>query len=108
MATAYKIRASPAPTGAGDRRLSEAGRQRGSARTTERTLMRPIQDSDKAPARAWYEEHRAHVDRMCTAYAGPAYPPSGSDCIRPELWKPAHWKWLLEEPAPGTMGTAYR
>lgn len=56
----------------------------------------PIQEKDKVSARAWYQEHHSHVERMLSGYTGPAYPPSGSDCIRPELWKVAHWVWLLE------------
>lgn len=57
---------------------------------------RPIQEKDKAPAWAWYKQHRSHVDRMLAGCRDSAYPPCGSDCIRPELWKPEHWKWLLE------------
>lgn len=55
----------------------------------------PVQEKDKLCAWRWYEEHRAHVDRL-VADCELAYPPSGSDCIRPELWKPNHWKWLLK------------
>lgn len=62
--------------------------------------MKPVTESDKVSARAWYEEHRAHVDRMLAADTSPAYPPCGSDCIRPELWKPSHWKWLLDADLP--------
>ncbi len=54
-----------------------------------------IQEEDKTRAWVWYKEHHTHVDRMI-AESGSAYPPCGSDCIRPELWKPEHWKWLLD------------
>ena len=56
----------------------------------------PIREKDKGPAWVWYNDHRVHVDRMLTGYDGPVFPPCGSDCIRPVLWKPGHWKWLLE------------
>ncbi len=55
----------------------------------------PFQEKDRAPAQAWYEKHREHVARVLKGYTGSAYPPCGSDCIRPELWKEAHWKWFL-------------
>jgi len=45
-------------------------------------------------ARKWYSKHREHVDRLLNTFDQTAYPPSGADCIRPELWKTAHWRWL--------------
>ncbi|MHA2279593.1 MAG: hypothetical protein ACXAC5_01695 [Promethearchaeota archaeon] len=56
----------------------------------------PIQQQDKVRAYVWYEEHKTHVDRLVDTCSGEGYPPCGSDCIRPEVWKPNHWKWLLE------------
>lgn len=58
---------------------------------------KPFREKDAELAKAWYEEHRPHVDRMLEAYTGTAFPPSGSDCIHPELWKAGHWKWFLVE-----------
>lgn len=56
----------------------------------------PIQQKDKVQAWIWYEQHQNHVDRKVAGCSGQGYPPCGSDCIRPELWKSNHWKWLLE------------
>lgn len=58
---------------------------------------RPVEEKDKLGALAWYGEHRDHVNRMLAHYVGGGFPPSGSDCLHPELWKPGHWKWLLEQ-----------
>lgn len=62
---------------------------------------RPVQEKDKVRAWAWYRQHREHVDRMVRLRSPLRfclmYPPSGSDCLRPELWKPSHWRWLLGE-----------
>lgn len=55
-------------------------------------------DQDILRAYDWYAEHSNHVDSLTkglTRSFVDEYPPSGSDCNRPELWKPAHWKWLL-------------
>lgn len=46
--------------------------------------------------RAWYAQHGAHVDRLATEF-GPVYEPTGSDAYRPELWKPAHWRWFKQQ-----------
>lgn len=42
----------------------------------------------------WMVEHREHVDRLVKS-AEYCYAPSGSDRLRPELWKEAHWKWYV-------------
>ena len=58
----------------------------------------PFQEKrDIMPAIAWYKKHKMHVDKLVEECDGPAYPPCGSDCIRPELWKPNHWKWFIRE-----------
>jgi hypothetical protein len=53
---------------------------------------------DRAKARkiamTWKSDHEEHVGRL-TASTGRAFPPSGSDCFRPELWKPEHWNFLF-------------
>lgn len=51
-------------------------------------------DQDIVKALDWHKEHRSHVDAI-VLLSNSEYPPSGSDCIHPELWKAEHWKWLL-------------
>jgi len=48
---------------------------------------------DIETALLWRARHVDHVANL-VANAPAAYPPSGSDCSRPELWKGAHWKWF--------------
>lgn len=50
-------------------------------------------------AKEWREQHFRHVYKLVHRAAS-AYPPTGSDAIRPELWKGAHWLWFEthEEP----------
>ena len=43
-------------------------------------------------ASQWRKEHLEHVKRLMSDTG--TYPPSGSDIDRPELWKPAHWRWF--------------
>jgi len=47
-------------------------------------------------AKQWYFDHTEHVNGLVAAHLGNKYPPPGSDCRHPELWKSAHWKWFLE------------
>lgn len=47
----------------------------------------------KSNARKWYWDHIEHVDGIMAA-TKEAYAPSGSDIMRPELWKGAHWRWF--------------
>jgi hypothetical protein len=47
-------------------------------------------------ARSWYAEHKDHVDRLVSGPDQSSFPPSGSDCYKPELWKSGSWKWLLD------------
>ena len=58
------------------------------------SLTKVEQSLAKASALQWYEKHKDHVDRL-RARAQKPYPPSGSDCFSPELWKAEHWRWLL-------------
>lgn len=51
-------------------------------------------EENKARARDWYREHRAHVNKMLRE-KGPRVEPTGSDAFRPELWKDIHWRWLM-------------
>jgi hypothetical protein len=44
---------------------------------------------------AWYEAHRAHVDRLL-ATDGANFPMSGSDIGHPELWKAGGWRYFLD------------
>ncbi len=51
-------------------------------------------DRDIFRAYDWYAQHSDHVDAI-VRLENSEYPPSGSDCHQPTLWKAAHWKWLL-------------
>lgn len=44
-------------------------------------------------AQEYRVDHRKHVDDLISDASG-WYAPNGSDLLRPELWKPAHWKWF--------------
>jgi len=54
-----------------------------------------IPDAAIEKAISWRASHSDHVAKL-VASARCAYPPTGSDVIRPELWKDAHWRWLRE------------
>jgi len=46
----------------------------------------------------WKHDHADHVANLMErekCLLNNAYPPSGSDLFKPELWKPAHWRWFL-------------
>jgi hypothetical protein len=57
----------------------------------------PFDDQDVWRERAsiWYAQHRLHVETLMFEEKG-SYPPSGSDCGKPELWKAGHWRWYFE------------
>jgi len=40
----------------------------------------------------WYRQHKNHVNKLIDA--PPSYRPSKEDIGKPELWKPAHWRWF--------------
>jgi len=44
-------------------------------------------------ARQWRRAYSFHVDQLLKEEVDP-YPPSGTDMFRPELWKPAMWRWF--------------
>jgi len=46
-------------------------------------------------ANIWYDKHRSHVETLIKEEST-SYPPSGSDCGKPELWKPGHWRWFFK------------
>ena len=56
-----------------------------------------LEDQFKWSRRAsiWYELHREHVESLILDEKE-SYPPSGSDCGKPELWKPGHWRWFFK------------
>ena len=58
-----------------------------------------LKDAEKAQivslATSWYREHIHHVIRLVRNQTM-AYPSSGSDLSRPELWKATHWKWFTD------------
>ena len=51
-------------------------------------------DIDKA--KLFYLEHLDHVSQlMHDSKEETCYPPTDTyDVIRPEVWKPAHWRWF--------------
>ncbi len=57
---------------------------------------RPWEPNDQEIANAlqWRRHHSQHVADLVEA-TDASYPPTCSDCLRPELWKGAHWKWLM-------------
>lgn len=63
---------------------------------TQTTRITEISGEDLLRAMTWYGQHSAHVERLVSK-DGPSYPPSGSDCFHPELWKDAHWRWLRDK-----------
>lgn len=44
----------------------------------------------------WENNHRSYVKNLIRSEKNDSYPPSGSDMYHPELWKPTHWKWLID------------
>ena len=48
-------------------------------------------------AKKWRFLHSDHVAKLMGGTRA-SYPPSGSDCHHPELWKDAHWNWLFRAP----------
>ena len=50
-------------------------------------------------AKHWYAAHKEHVDQL-VSHTRDYFPPSGSDCYKPELWKSGSWKWFIEEKLP--------
>ena len=46
-------------------------------------------------ADTWNKEHRVWVEKVIKQEEQ-SYAPSQEDAFRPELWKPAHWKWFEE------------
>jgi hypothetical protein len=46
-------------------------------------------------AMAWYNAHKAHIETLISEGTESFYP-SGSDCGKPELWKPGHWRWFFK------------
>jgi hypothetical protein len=51
---------------------------------------------DIARACEWHSVHIEHIRKMKLERTEiPAFPPSGSDILRPELWMDSHWKWFL-------------
>ena len=48
-----------------------------------------------ARANVWYKAHRLHVETLVFEEKE-SYPPSGSDCGKPELWKAGHWHWFFK------------
>ena len=64
-------------------------------------------DQDFFRACDWYAQHSDHVDSM-VSLTNDEYPPTGSDCRQPKLWKAAHWKWLLMRNTTKTLANEIR
>jgi len=48
-------------------------------------------------ASIWYVTHQNHVDRIIPE-TKTKYPPTDEYDVRnPNVWKPEHWKWFIEE-----------
>jgi hypothetical protein len=47
----------------------------------------------EAAAKKWRSEHVEHVKKI-EAAASKRTKPTGSDAIRPELWRGEHWRWF--------------
>lgn len=48
-------------------------------------------------ASIWYINHQKYVDRIVFEIES-KYPPTDSYDVRnPNVWKPEHWKWFIEE-----------
>jgi hypothetical protein len=44
----------------------------------------------------WKQQHEEHVNALVTSVTT-GYQPSQEDQQEPNLWKPEHWKWFLEQ-----------
>lgn len=67
----------------------------GEPRTTAEAKWGPT-IGETADAIEWRNRHYDHVRRLVDGKddGGVSYPPSGSDCRHPELWRAPHWRWL--------------
>ena len=46
---------------------------------------------------AWYYKHKEYISNLLDD-VNASYPPTDSlDINCPDLWKPAHWNWFLQE-----------
>lgn len=57
------------------------------------SVDRPLTKAEIKAALEWYDHHEDHVMRLMNHIC---IRPTGSDIIRPELWKGAHWRWLKD------------
>lgn len=44
-------------------------------------------------ANEYYAKHTSHVNRLYKTCKHLGVSPSGSDLMKPELWKGVHWRW---------------
>lgn len=58
-------------------------------------LNKEEQDKIQKQGKEWFQEHKSHVYSLIEKETAKVAP-SGSDMFRPELWKPMHWKWFLD------------
>lgn len=47
-------------------------------------------------ASIWKKQHENYISELVD-FKKSKFPPSGSDCLHPELWKGGHWAWFLEK-----------
>jgi hypothetical protein len=47
----------------------------------------------------YFKRHKKHITDIVSSTMQ-AFPPSGADVSRPELWKPANWRWHLAKTMP--------
>lgn len=48
-------------------------------------------------AKLWYQNHSNHVRNIITdELIVHPYPPSEEDVDQPNIWKPSHWIWFLQ------------
>ncbi len=61
-------------------------------------------DANEIAIFKWYLAHKNHVHSLVAGETN-SYAPTGSDAIRPELWKAAHWRHYLGLNAARTAST---
>lgn len=76
------------------RRYAAEGRPSPNLRAFQETRKAAIPADACAKATRWWSDHDAHVRRLLKSEGAIAYPPTGSDVYRPELWRPPHWRWF--------------
>jgi len=59
--------------------------------------MNLLTEDQITKAKLWYQNHSYHVRNIITdELIVHAYPPSEEDVDQPNIWKPSHWVWFLQ------------